>query len=157
MQRLPNTHFKKGYCIHCVVCGKGELLLLRLVMSSYFRFISTLILVFYGEKVFNSEVVFFLCWHTYCKKKLCMKMFIIFVNWEIEFLVNYHLQAENQYFTNKTAVGIRIAIYINDQCVTYVGPENLGYPIVSTPQIRHMTCIVVLIRWRVFAPFVKVF
>lgn len=41
-------------------------------------------------------------------------------------LVNYHLQAENQYFTNKTAVGIRIAIYINDQCVTYVGPENLG-------------------------------
>lgn len=41
MQRLPNTHFKKGYCIHCVVRGKGELLLLRLVMSSYFRFIST--------------------------------------------------------------------------------------------------------------------
>lgn len=61
MQRLPNTHFKKGYCIHCVVRGIGELLLLRLVMSSYFRFISTLILVFYGEKVFNSEVVFFLC------------------------------------------------------------------------------------------------
>lgn len=61
-------------------------------------------------------------------------------------LVNYHLQAENQYFTNKTAVGIRTAIYINHQCVTSVGPENLGYPIVSTPQIRHMTCIVVLIR-----------
>lgn len=57
MQRLPNNHFKKGYCIHCVVCGKGE----RLDMSSYFRFILTLILVFYGEKVFNSEVVFFLC------------------------------------------------------------------------------------------------
>lgn len=67
-----------------------------------------------------------------------MKMLIIFVNWEIEFLVNYHLQAENQYFTNKTAVGIRIAIYINHQCVTYVGPENLGYPIVSnTPNSTH--------------------
>lgn len=36
MQRLPFTNFK-----NCVVRGIGELLLLRLVMSSYFRFIST--------------------------------------------------------------------------------------------------------------------